>query len=66
MQEEHELRPSIEHIPDEEVTSAIRYLDPDVRHEKQPDTSAALVICISLIVLFVGALAYIWVYLETL
>lgn len=74
MQEEHELRAPVEHITDEEIKSAIHYLDPDrsdktnLDHSNErsvEDKGAALAICVSLLVLLIGALVYIWFYLQT-
>lgn len=66
MWEEHELGTSTEHILDEEVASAIRYLDPDRNAERSVDeTGTFLTICISMLVLLVGGLAYVWFYLRT-
>ena len=65
MPEKHE-RASVEHITDEEIITAIRYLDPDsIRKSSVDNSSTVLIICMSLIVLLLGALAYIWLYLQT-
>jgi hypothetical protein len=65
MREKHE-RASVEHITDEEIISAIRYLDQDSIQESGVDNSSTcLIICVSLIVVLIGALAYISFYLQT-
>ena len=75
MRQKHELRASVEHITDEEIMSAIRYLDSDrsnarnLNHSRErsvDDTGAALAMCITLLVLLLGGLAYIWLYLRTI
>ena len=75
MREKHELRASVEHITDEDIKTAIHYLDPDRIDERNldhstersvEDTGAALAICVSLLVLLVGGLVYIWLYLRTI
>jgi anti-anti-sigma regulatory factor len=67
---------SAEHITtDEEIISAIRYLDPDRSHERNldprsersvKDNGTALAICVSLLILLLGGMAYIWLYLRTI
>jgi hypothetical protein len=67
MREKHEIRASVEHIADEEIMSAIRYLDPDSTAKSSVDNSRTfLIICVSLIVVLAGSLAYIWLYFQTL
>jgi hypothetical protein len=57
---------SVEHITDEEVVSTIRYLDPNPNSKGTDDeTTPFSVICVTLIVLAVGVLGYIWLYLQT-
>jgi hypothetical protein len=75
MQEKHELRTPVERMTDEEIMSAIRYLDPDRSDKRNFDHSnersaankgrTALSVCVSLLVLLLGGLAYIWLYLRT-
>jgi hypothetical protein len=61
-----ERRRSVEHITDEEIASTIRYLDPNPSgNGSDNEGGTLLVICASLIVLAVGALAYMWFYLGT-
>jgi hypothetical protein len=75
MREKHELRPSLEPITDEEIMSAIGYLDPDRSDERNLHHSSersvdnkgtALAICVSFLVLLFGGMAYIWFYLRTI
>jgi hypothetical protein len=73
MREKHEA--SVEHITHEEIMSAISYLDPDRSDERNLHNSSersvdnkgtALAICVSLLVLLFGGMAYIWLYLRTI
>ena len=52
-------------MTDEQIASAIRDLDPDPGSERSGDDGAVLVICFSLLILLIGALAIIWLYLRT-
>ncbi len=66
MQEKHEAKPLFETITDEQTMAAIRYLDPDsIRQSSIDKSSTSLIICLSLIIMLAGALAYIWLYLQT-
>lgn len=60
MQERNELP-----VTDEQIASAIRYLDPDPYSERSGDSGTVLVICFSVLVLLIGALPVIWLYLKT-
>jgi hypothetical protein len=57
MWERRELQVPAEHLTDEQIASAIRYLDPD-RDRKRSDLDAGtvLVICFSLLILLTGSL----------
>ena len=75
MREKHELRTLVEHITDEEIMSAIRYLDPDRSDERNLRPSSernvdhngtALALCVSFLVLLLGGMAYIWLYVRTI
>lgn len=64
MQENRERIVDAERLTDAEIMRAIRYLDPDIYGERtREDASTILVICITLLIFFTGALAY--VYLLT-
>ena len=74
MREKHEPRASVEHITDEEIMLAIRYLDPDrtvgtiLDHSSErsvEDNRTIFVVCVGSIALLLGELAYIWLYLRT-
>ena len=56
---------SVKHMTDEQIASAIRYLDLDSVSERSGDDGTALVICLSLLILLIGVLAIIWLYLRT-
>ena len=65
MRENHDLRVPVEHITDSEILSAIRYLDPDGGAERGSNISdAVLAICVSLVALLAGTLAYILLYFR--
>ena len=60
-----ELLVPVKRVTDEQIASAIRYLDPDPGGERSGDGGTVLVICFSLLILLIGALAVIWLYLQT-
>ena len=62
--ERRELLP-FKRMTDEQIASVIRYLDPDPGSERSGDDGTVLVICFSLVILPIGALAIIWLYLLT-
>jgi hypothetical protein len=65
MRENNERRALLQDITDEKIASTIRYLDPNPSGQGTNDeTSTFLVICVSLIVLLLGALAYLWLSLR--
>jgi len=65
MRENAKRRASVEHITDEEIASIIGYLDPNAGGKGTDDeANTLLVICVSLMVLVGGVLAYIWLYLR--
>ena len=75
MREKHEPTASVEQLTDEEIMLAIRYLDPDRNvgtsldhcdERSVEDNRTVFVVCVSLIDLLLGGLAYIWLYLRTL
>lgn len=65
VRERRELLVPVEHMTDEQIASAIRYLDPHPDGEQSGDGSTVLAICVSLLILLIGALAIIWFYLQT-
>jgi hypothetical protein len=65
MRENNERRVCLQHTTDEEIASAIRYLDPNPNGKGSEDgTNAFLVICIGLTVLGIGVFAYFWLGLR--
>jgi len=65
MRENAKRRASVEHITDEEIASIIDYLDPKAGGQGTDDeANTFLVICVSLMVLVGGVLAYIWLYMR--
>jgi hypothetical protein len=67
MKENSESRVPIEGITNAEIASAIRYLDPEYQDgERSRDRAdSVLMICLSLIILLGGALAFIVLSLRT-
>lgn len=62
---ERELQVHVRHMTDEQISSAIRYLDPDPGSEQSGDGGTVLAICFSLLILLIGVLAIIWLFLRT-
>jgi hypothetical protein len=66
VREGRELLIPVKRVTDEQIASAIRYLDPDpAGSERSCDDGTVPVICFSLLVLLIGALAIIWLFLQT-
>jgi hypothetical protein len=65
VREKSELPVPVEHMTDEQIASAIRYLNPDPGSERSGDDGTVLVICFSLLILLIGALAITWLFLRT-
>ncbi|QNI30500.1 hypothetical protein H7849_15235 [Alloacidobacterium dinghuense] len=56
-----------ERLTDAEIMRAIRYLDPDVCAERARENAGTILgICITLVTVLTGALAYVWLYTRTL
>jgi hypothetical protein len=66
VRERRELLVPVTRMTDEQIASAIRYLDPDPGSEPSGDDGTVLVICFSLLILLIGALPIISLYLRTL
>ena len=62
---ERELQAHVTHMTDEQISSAIRYLDPDPGSERSADDGTALVIGFSLLILLIAAVPIIWFFLRT-
>jgi hypothetical protein len=65
VQERRELQVPVKRMTDEQIASAIRYLDPYPSGEQSGDDGTVLVICFSVLILLIGPLAIIWLYLRT-
>jgi hypothetical protein len=65
MPERIELQALVKHMTAGQIASAIRYLDPDPGSERSGKDRTALVIGFSLLILLIGALAFIWLFLQT-
>ena len=67
MPRKQELKWKLQDLSDTEISAAIRYLDPDVSMASNPEgLSAGIVICVSLLVLLLGCVAFIWFYCRAL
>jgi hypothetical protein len=60
MQERHKLMGPVDHLTNAEITSAIRYLDPDASGKG----NNAGVILWPILIVSVGALIYIWLNMR--
>jgi hypothetical protein len=63
MKKKNESKRHIEDVTQEEVSAAIRYLDPDLRSTNTPDYDTGVAICIALALMELACLAFTWVYL---
>jgi hypothetical protein len=58
---------NLEELMDAEVCAAIRYLDPDSTGEtNREEHNAPFVICVSLLVILLGCITFIWLYFRVL
>ena len=56
-----------ERLTEAEIMRAIRYLDPDVCAERTRENAGTILgICITLVTVLTGALAFVWLYTRTL
>lgn len=58
----HKAEWNIEDLTNAEIYDAIRNLEPDPMCRKQQDDGAAFVICVSLFILLLGCIGFIWFY----
>jgi hypothetical protein len=65
VREKSELLVPVKRVTDEQIASAIRYLDPDPGSERPADDGTVLVICFGLLILLIAAVPFIWLYLQT-
>ena len=63
MSREYQSEMNIAQITDAAVYAAIKYLDPDLDHTRaEQDDGAAVVICVSVIFVILGWVAFSWLY----
>jgi hypothetical protein len=62
MAKKYESKSNIENLTDAELYAAIRDLDPDRKSATALDDNAIFLICISLWILLLGCLGFIWLY----
>jgi hypothetical protein len=60
MARKYETTRHIEDTTQAEVSAVIRYLDPELRSETEPNDHTGLAICLALWILTVGFLLFIW------
>jgi hypothetical protein len=58
----HNSNGNIDELTDAEIYDAIRDLDPEPAAQKQQDDSAAFVIYLSLFILLLGSIGFMWLY----
>jgi hypothetical protein len=59
----NESKGNLEELTDAEIYAAIRYLEPDATSSSnRQDERANLLICISLFILLLGCVGFMWVY----
>jgi hypothetical protein len=62
MAERYGLNSKIDNLTDDEIYDAIRYLDQDPGGTTQDKVDSGVVICISLWMLVLGCLGFMWLY----
>ncbi len=62
MAKKYESKSNIENLTDAEIYAAIRDLEPDRRSATGLDADTTFLICISLWILLLGFLGFIWLY----
>jgi hypothetical protein len=62
MAKKYESKSNIENLTDAEIYAAICDLEPDRRSATELDADAIFLICISLLILLLGCLGFIWLH----
>ena len=62
MEKKYELKSNIENLTDAEIYAAIRDLEEGRRSATELEADAIFLICISLLILLLGCLGFIWLY----
>lgn len=62
MPKKYEAKSNIENLTDAEIYAAIRDLEPDRRNTTELHGDAIFMICISLMILLLGCLGFIWLH----
>ena len=62
MAKKYESKWNIEEMTDPDICDAILYLEPDPQYRKQDNADTALVICLSVVILLLGLLGFMWLY----
>jgi hypothetical protein len=64
MSKKEESKWNIEELSDPDIYDAIRYLEPDPLRRKQHKDETAFVIGVTLVILLLGCLGFVWLYLR--
>jgi hypothetical protein len=62
MAETYGLNSRLDNLTDDEIYDSIRYLDQDPRGASQDKVDSGVVICVSLWILVLGCLGFMWLY----
>ena len=62
MAKKYESKSNIDNLTDAEIYAAIRDLEPDPKRATKLDDDAVFMICMSLWILLLGCLGFIWLY----
>ena len=64
MSKKNESKWNIEDLSDPDIYDAIRYLESDPIGRKQQKDETAFVICVTVVILILGCLGFMWLYLR--
>jgi hypothetical protein len=64
MAKKHESKWNIEEMTDPDIFDAIRYLEPDRACASEQHNDSAFVICVTIVILLLGCLGFMWLYLK--
>ena len=64
MSKKQESKWNIEELSEPEIYDAIRYLEPDPIYRKQQEDETAFVIGVTIVILLLGCLGFMWLYLR--
>ena len=64
MSKKHESKWNIEEMTDPDIYDAILYLEPDPECRRHQKDDSGFVIGVSIVILLLGGLGFIWLYLR--